>query len=238
MLFLFAFVGNLTYVISIVLSAPLDGEEGEASHYLLEALPYVLRSLAASSFSRCSSPSSIEQVYLLTPSRYLLGSGGTLLFDLTIMLQSLFYGSSPPIPPPQPSYSHAHHPYPHHSFHGHPHDRSGSTTRRPLFRRRTRYIEDGFGGAVSGTGSGTGERQPLLSGSIHESPTNGTAPHTYGTQAQPQAQAQLQGVSGAQEDVLTRERSLSPGVMMRGRQRGLGQGKGQSQAEARPQMQG
>jgi hypothetical protein len=29
--------------------------------------------------------------------RYLLGSGGTLLFDMTIMIQSYMYGSSPPI---------------------------------------------------------------------------------------------------------------------------------------------
>lgn len=29
--------------------------------------------------------------------RYLLGSGGTLVFDLTIMIQSLIYGSAPPI---------------------------------------------------------------------------------------------------------------------------------------------
>jgi hypothetical protein len=28
---------------------------------------------------------------------YLLGSGGTLVFDLTIMIQSLIYGSAPPI---------------------------------------------------------------------------------------------------------------------------------------------
>lgn len=28
---------------------------------------------------------------------YLLGSGGTLVFDLTIMIQSLIYGSAPPL---------------------------------------------------------------------------------------------------------------------------------------------
>ena len=30
--------------------------------------------------------------------RYLLGSGGTLLFDVTIMLQAAIYGSRPPVP--------------------------------------------------------------------------------------------------------------------------------------------
>ena len=31
------------------------------------------------------------------PRSYLLGSGGTLIFDLTIMVQSIIYGSAPPI---------------------------------------------------------------------------------------------------------------------------------------------
>lgn len=48
------------------------------------------------------SPPSIAMSILpeLTPThtrRYLLGSGGTLVFDLTIMIQSFVYGSAPPI---------------------------------------------------------------------------------------------------------------------------------------------
>ncbi|KAK4686335.1 solute carrier family 66 (lysosomal lysine-arginine transporter), member 1, partial [Tremellales sp. Uapishka_1] len=68
LLFVFAFCGNLTYVASILLNPSGGADPSEAAHYLLEALPY------------------------------LLGSGGTLIFDLTIMIQSLIYGSAPPIP--------------------------------------------------------------------------------------------------------------------------------------------
>jgi len=51
---------------------------------------------------------------------YLLGSGGTLIFDLTIMIQSFFYGSSPPVPS------------------------SPLTIRRKgLSRRRYQHVEDG-----------------------------------------------------------------------------------------------
>lgn len=64
LLFVFAFLGNVTYVLSIVL---VPAPEGEYSHYLLRALPY------------------------------LLGSGGTLMFDLTIMVQSVVYGSAHPV---------------------------------------------------------------------------------------------------------------------------------------------
>ncbi|WWC89953.1 uncharacterized protein L201_004882 [Kwoniella dendrophila CBS 6074] len=71
LLFAMAFLGNLTYVSSILLNPAGNGDPNEAGHYLLEALPY------------------------------LLGSGGTLVFDLTIMIQSIIYGSSPPMPIPQ-----------------------------------------------------------------------------------------------------------------------------------------
>lgn len=71
-----------------------------------------------------------------TPARYLLGSGGTLLFDLTIMLQSLIYGSAPPISSPA--------------------EHLPPTSRRRLFRRRTQHHEDGTAALHT-------ERSPLLS---------------------------------------------------------------------------
>lgn len=70
LLFVFAFCGNLTYVLSIILNPTGTGGSKDpeiVNYYLLESLPY------------------------------LLGSGGTLVFDLTIMIQSLIYGSAPPI---------------------------------------------------------------------------------------------------------------------------------------------
>ena len=71
---------------------------------------------------------------------YLLGSGGTLVFDLTIVLQSVVYGAAPPIvATPLGRSSRRHH---------------------GLSRRILRYPEEEFDVAVSA------ERQPLLSGSI------------------------------------------------------------------------
>ncbi|ORY27203.1 PQ loop repeat-domain-containing protein [Naematelia encephala] len=110
LLFVFAFMGNLTYVISILLNPTGNGDPTESAHYLLEALPY------------------------------LLGSGGTLIFDLTIMMQSFIYGSSPPIPST-------------------PLDRP-SRKHYGVSRRRYRHLEDGRGISASS------ERQPLLSGHI------------------------------------------------------------------------
>lgn len=69
--------------------------------------------------------------YLLRSLPYLLGSGGTLVFDLTIMLQAWLYGSSRPLPP-----------------HRTPQD---GRPRRTLSygaiprRRMTRHVEDGYG---------------------------------------------------------------------------------------------
>ncbi|EIW69410.1 hypothetical protein TREMEDRAFT_73844 [Tremella mesenterica DSM 1558] len=104
LLFLFAFLGNTTYVLSILLN-PLSS----SSSYLLEALPY------------------------------LLGSGGTLMFDLTIMCQAVLYGSSRPV---------------------------STTGKRSKMRRKLRYLEDGPGPGPlersSVVSAGT-ERQPLLS---------------------------------------------------------------------------
>ncbi|WVQ98805.1 hypothetical protein IAU59_005936 [Kwoniella sp. CBS 9459] len=96
LLFLFAFLGNTTYVSSILLNPSGGADPAEAGHYLLEALPY------------------------------LLGSGGTLMFDLTIMIQSVIYGSAPPIPqPPTPM--------------------ERSSRRRGYFssRRKVRHLEEG-----------------------------------------------------------------------------------------------
>ncbi|KAL7423989.1 hypothetical protein Q5752_001574 [Cryptotrichosporon argae] len=74
LLFVFAFCGNLTYVVSILLNPAGSADPSEAGHYLFEALPY------------------------------LLGSGGTLIFDLAIMVQSVIYGSAPPVPPSPMAY--------------------------------------------------------------------------------------------------------------------------------------
>lgn len=41
LLFLFAFIGNLTYVCSILLNPSGDADPADAGHYLLESLPYV-----------------------------------------------------------------------------------------------------------------------------------------------------------------------------------------------------
>nr|XP_019042316.1 hypothetical protein I302_08918 [Kwoniella bestiolae CBS 10118]OCF21246.1 hypothetical protein I302_08918 [Kwoniella bestiolae CBS 10118] len=96
LLFVMAFLGNVTYVSSILLNPAGGGDPNEAGHYLLEALPY------------------------------LLGSGGTLIFDLTIMIQSVLYGSAPPLPiPPTPM--------------------ERSSRRRGYFtKRKLKHIEDGF----------------------------------------------------------------------------------------------
>lgn len=84
--------------------------------------------------------------YLLRSLPYLLGSGGTLLFDLTIMLQAWLYGSARPHPP--------------HRLH------DGRLRRTMSYgaisRRRTRHAEDGHG---------TSERSRLLGGSPLRSTT-------------------------------------------------------------------
>ncbi|OBZ75809.1 hypothetical protein A0H81_04301 [Grifola frondosa] len=60
-LFVFAFLGNLFYVASILTSPNLSRGEAEASAFIKESIPY------------------------------LLGSGGTLMFDVTIVTQSYLY---------------------------------------------------------------------------------------------------------------------------------------------------
>lgn len=110
LLFLFAFLGNTLYVMSILLN-PGGTTRRETRHYLLEALPY------------------------------LLGSGGTLVFDLTIMVQSWMYGSRPPVSASEDGV-------------GRPGMRR-SRSRPTTGRRRTKGVED----AVE---AGRGERSPLL----------------------------------------------------------------------------
>jgi len=105
LLFIFAFLGNTFYVLSIVLAAPPPGEQ---AHYLLRALPY------------------------------LLGSGGTLVFDLTIMIQAAIYGSAPPTAQLDTR-----------------HRRSYSYG---AIKRRRVHTEDGLA-----SHSAVGERRPLLS---------------------------------------------------------------------------
>ncbi|KAK6903023.1 hypothetical protein I203_108284 [Kwoniella mangroviensis CBS 8507] len=97
LLFVMAFMGNVTYVSSILLNPAGGGDPNEAGHYLLEALPY------------------------------LLGSGGTLIFDMTIMIQSVIYGSSPPQPiPPTPM------------------ERSSRRRGYLASKRKLKHVEDGF----------------------------------------------------------------------------------------------
>ncbi|WVO13933.1 hypothetical protein L204_101558 [Cryptococcus depauperatus] len=112
LLFLFAFCGNVAYVASILLESSDAANPSKSSHYLLEALPY------------------------------LLGSGGTLVFDLTIMIQSFVYGSAPPQFPASL-------------------DRS---SRRKLMipRKRTLHVEEGWGSLTQSQLLDRGERAPLL----------------------------------------------------------------------------
>lgn len=80
--------------------------------------------------------------------RYLLGSGGTLLFDLTIMIQSWIYGSSPPIDESSPIIPRR------------------KATRRGIRRSATApgsYLEEGpVSSKLSYHQGQGGERQPLL----------------------------------------------------------------------------
>ncbi|KAH9946113.1 PQ loop repeat-domain-containing protein [Epithele typhae] len=66
-LFIFAFLGNFFYVASILTSPNMQLPQPEASAFLRESIPYIL------------------------------GSGGTLMFDITIVTQSYLYRSKPAI---------------------------------------------------------------------------------------------------------------------------------------------
>ena len=82
-LFVFAFLGNCFYVASILSSPRRFLPPPEASAFIRESIPYVQR------FS-CHVCAHLQ---LTKPSRYLLGSGGTLMFDITIVGQSFCYKS-------------------------------------------------------------------------------------------------------------------------------------------------
>lgn len=77
-LFIFAFLGNFFYVASILSSPNMSAPEPKASAFLRESIPYVhfLYPHDTEHPPRC---------------RYLLGSGGTLMFDVTIVTQSFLY---------------------------------------------------------------------------------------------------------------------------------------------------
>jgi hypothetical protein len=87
-LFVCAFLGNTFYVGSILTSPPMSGAPAEVLAFLMESLPCVS--------SRAAGP----PVRSLTRTRrYLLGSGGTLMFDVTIVCQSLLYRKRAPLRP-------------------------------------------------------------------------------------------------------------------------------------------
>ncbi|KAG8900459.1 hypothetical protein FRB99_006028 [Tulasnella sp. 403] len=94
-LFVSAFLGNFFYVLSIMTDPQLNGSPTDVSAYIMEKIPY------------------------------LLGSGGTLLFDVTIVTQSFIYRGRRPLPSRSRSVS----------------AYGGSVHRRSLARRST-YGED------------------------------------------------------------------------------------------------
>ena len=71
-------MGNLFYVASILTSPKLGLPEPEASTFIRESIPYVSCTRLLSSLTH-------------KLSRYLLGSGGTLMFDITIVTQTFIY---------------------------------------------------------------------------------------------------------------------------------------------------
>ncbi|AFR93347.2 vacuolar membrane protein [Cryptococcus neoformans C23] len=152
LLFLFAFCGNVTYVFSILLNPSGGPDPAESSHYLLEALPY------------------------------LLGSGGTLIFDLTIMIQSLIYGSAPPLPQPLT-----------------PLDRSSRRRLLPT-KKRMRHMEDGWASVLQSQSHERGERAPLLGGSMSAIPSHDHAHKKQGTKrersASPTVHKRARSVAG------------------------------------------
>ncbi|EJD02470.1 uncharacterized protein FOMMEDRAFT_141501 [Fomitiporia mediterranea MF3/22] len=102
-LFVFAFLGNTFYVMSILSSPNLSRPQPAATAFLLESMPY------------------------------LLGSGGTLLFDVTIVSQSFLYRH-----PPSHTHTYSHRHSSSYSYsHSHPH-RTQSTPHATLPHQRTR----------------------------------------------------------------------------------------------------
>ncbi|KLO10726.1 hypothetical protein SCHPADRAFT_921956 [Schizopora paradoxa] len=116
-LFVFAFLGNTFYVLSILTSPKLDAPHSEAMAFLIESVPY------------------------------LLGSGGTLLFDVTIVTQSFLYKPGrKPLHQRTRSQSHSHaRGSSHHHPHGSSYSRGGSAARIP----RSNSSTGTFGGDAS-----------------------------------------------------------------------------------------
>lgn len=77
-LFLFALLGNSFYTLSILTSPRLHQSHPEAMKYLLESLPWVL-------------PFSKNIPSLTPPHSFLIGSVGTIIFDIIILLQVAMY---------------------------------------------------------------------------------------------------------------------------------------------------
>ena len=71
-------MGNLFYVSSILTSPKLGLPEPEASAFIRESIPHV-------------SYTQFHSFMTDMTSRYLLGSGGTLMFDITIVTQTFIY---------------------------------------------------------------------------------------------------------------------------------------------------
>lgn len=76
-LFVFAFLGNVFYVTSILTSDSMFLPPPEAAAFLKESIPWV--------------DENFPETRLSSSYRYLLGSGGTLCFDITIVAQSFIY---------------------------------------------------------------------------------------------------------------------------------------------------
>lgn len=82
-LFICAFLGNTFYVASILSSPKMSLPPPLATEFLRESIPFV-------------HPPYLLYISELTKKlRYLIGSGGTLLFDITIVSQSLIYRPRP-----------------------------------------------------------------------------------------------------------------------------------------------
>lgn len=85
-LFIFAFLGNLFYVLSILTSPQAHLPPPASTEFFRESLPCVVP-IRVNRFSDHT---------LFTLGRYLLGSGGTFMFDITIVSQSVIYKGRPP----------------------------------------------------------------------------------------------------------------------------------------------
>lgn len=136
--------------------------------------------------------------------RYLLGSGGTLMFDLTIIFQSFLYGSQKPIQ--EEIRHHPHYPY------TRPSRRlrfpSNLSSRRHPSNTTMAHAEEGAGRREISDSILSTERQPLLSPSLVD-PQTKPGLGALGTQHH-----SPEGKYGSTMSTV-RERSLSPSVALR-----------------------